>query len=147
MLKSWLSSKAQSRIERSRPTMFQKLQPLLVSTRIMVFAPNDRSDPNESSPSTQRPKTREAQNQHQDHSGEMQHFHPPLGTSLGQDQKIDETSATCQLFQCAETELGGSFLEANPKITDESLHTLLAAKLSLAVIPVAGTSSYMCAPH
>ncbi|KAK3711280.1 hypothetical protein QZH41_004332 [Actinostola sp. cb2023] len=42
-----------------------------------------------------------------------------------------------KLFQCAGNELGDNLLKANPNVTTEPLHQLMAAIRSLAVIPVA----------
>ena len=50
---------------------------------------------------------------------------------------IDDASAPSQLFQCAGPDLGDSLLKANPNATSNSLHDLLAAMRSLAIIPVA----------
>lgn len=51
------------------------------------------------------------------------------------ESSISDTSAPSQLFQCAGTEPGDSFLKANPNTAAESLPRLLAAMRSLAVIP------------
>ena len=61
-------------------------------------------------------------------------YSPAAGRSSVQGQELMKHQL---LPSCSEIELRDSLLKANPKITDESLPTLLAAMHALAVIPVA----------
>ena len=64
----------------------------------------------------------------------MELVHTPLGSLP---YRIGHRSAPSQLFQCAENELDGSLLKANPHAASTTLPDLLDAMRSLAVIPVA----------
>ena len=63
----------------------------------------------------------------------MELVHTPLGSLP---YRIGHRSAPSQLFQCAENELDGSLLKANPHAASTTLPDLLDAMRSLAVIPV-----------